>query len=184
MTERNVGDRSRARALSDAMRAFTDASTDYERVLRTVAERMVEFVADTCVVLLVDDARSKLLPVALHDRDPEIARLTRELLTRVRPFGLEGTHLSASVVRTNQAVFLPVVDPQQLAARAVPDYAAVVQRIGFRAVMCIPLRMPDESIGVLALLRHGASTEPFDEDDLAVAQGLADHAVLAFPMPS
>src|SRR6187431_2870987 len=52
----------RQRGLSDAMRAFAEATIDYQRLLRTVAERMARLLGHGCVIALSSEDEQQLIP--------------------------------------------------------------------------------------------------------------------------
>ncbi len=51
--------------MSAALRAFAEATTDYERLLNVVARTVSDVVADACIVRLLSDG-GWLTPVAIH----------------------------------------------------------------------------------------------------------------------
>jgi hypothetical protein len=55
----------RLHVLSGALRAFAEATTDYERLLTVVAHTVSDVVADGCIVRLLSDG-GWLTPVAFH----------------------------------------------------------------------------------------------------------------------
>ena len=55
----------RLHVLSGALRAFAEATTDYERLLNVVARTVSDVVADGCIVRLLSDG-GWLTPVAVH----------------------------------------------------------------------------------------------------------------------
>lgn len=68
----------RLRLLSEATRAFAEATLDLPLLLGTVATRVAEVLGDSCAVLLLSDDRQTLVQSALHHTDPESLRLAIE----------------------------------------------------------------------------------------------------------
>jgi len=56
------------------MRAFAEATIDYQRLLCTVAERMARLVGHGCVIVLVSKDGQQLCPVAVYFEDPNLMR--------------------------------------------------------------------------------------------------------------
>src|SRR3954468_16930217 len=55
----------RLKTLSDTLRAFAEATSDYDRLFQVVAQKLAEAVKDGCVLRLLDDD-GWLNPVAIH----------------------------------------------------------------------------------------------------------------------
>jgi GAF domain-containing protein len=58
-----------------------------------------------------------------------------------------------------------------------PNFAPRALELGFRSVHCLPMRLRGRTIGALNLFR--TLQGPLGDDDVAVAQGLADVATIA-----
>ena len=168
----------RLRVVSDTTRAFLEATTDLQRLLETVVGRVADVIGDLCSILLVSDDRLVLVPSALADRDPEALILARQALTE--PITLDRHPIMGGVFATGEPHLRPTIDLDELQPpRTTPGYFEFVKRIGMRSILMVALRVHGTSIGVLALMRHGATSARYDDQDLAVAQILADHAALA-----
>src|SRR6187549_3273887 len=55
----------RLQTLSDTVRAFAEATSDYDRLFQVVAQKLAEVVKDGCVLRLLEDG-GWLAPVAVH----------------------------------------------------------------------------------------------------------------------
>ena len=168
----------RLHGLSDTMRAFAEATTDYARLLDTVAERIADLVGDGCVVALVTDDEQGLLARAVHFANPD-ARPVAERLLRVAPISVDGTTLGPRILQNRQGVLIPHVDLDALSAQLSPEYAAVVRQLGLRSLLSLPLEIHGRLLGVVSITRVGVDSLPFDAEDEAVARNLAEHAALA-----
>ncbi len=161
------------------MSAFSEAASDSQRLLDTVARRAAEVIKDQCVVLLLSDDGLSLRPAAMFDTDPDILGGLREAL--LEPFRLEDHPVTRRVLETGQPFFAPVLDfgqfphPPATAAR----YFAFIRGIGAHGVLIVPLRVHDRSLGQLILVRFRPEASPFDEHDLDLAQNLASQAAIA-----
>jgi len=164
--------------LAEAMRAFALATTDYKRLLDIVAEQVSDLIGDGCVVMLLSDDETLLLPGSLHFRDPQISTIARELLP-TGPVRVDGPTLGAHVARTGESVLLRRADAATLARELSPEYAAFVARLGVRSFIALPLVSHGRVLGIVVLLRVGDEAVPFTLEDEAVARNLAEHAALA-----
>ena len=85
---------------------------------------------------------------------------------------------SPKVIRTGEPELQPEIPPGFVEAVAQDlEHRAMLGALGFRSSMIVPLRVRGEVIGDLALATAGSGRR-YDEDDLAVAQDLADRCAL------
>jgi PAS domain S-box-containing protein len=169
--------RDHLRAVSEAAKAFAEATTDYERLLDTVARILSERVGDACAVFLANDAGGPLRTVALHATDPSARAQLVEIFARAPPDPSTNSRLR-HVLETGAALFVPRLDR----ARSEPASsrrAEVHQRVGLHSYLIVALRAAGKGLGLLALGRFRADSPPFNEHDRELAQNLADHASLA-----
>ncbi len=185
----DVNARDRVRALEDrlrilltSLRAFSEATSDYQRLLDVVAQSLAEVVKDGCVVRLLDED-GWLQPVAIHlpfERrvaDPATRERLRAHIGAPRHVGEQST--ARRVLETGEALLVPRLDPADLRATAASEIVAAFTTIGIHSLLFVPLRVRGESIGLLSLVRFEETSPPFDEEDRDLAQALADHAALA-----
>ncbi|MES1178100.1 MAG: ATP-binding protein [Myxococcales bacterium] len=172
----------RLRTLSRASRGFAEATTDYETLIELVARTLSDVVKDGCVVRLMADG-GLLAPVSVHlpfeevVADPEvIARLHAHI---AGPRQLSEHAAGRHVLETGEALLMPSLDYAQLRQGASPAVVEAYESIGIHSLLLIALRVRGESVGLLALVRFRASSPPFNQSDLELAQALADHAALA-----
>jgi PAS domain S-box-containing protein len=168
----------RLRVLSDATRAFAEATTDSQRLLDLVARRVAEVVKDYCVVLLLSDDGTILIPASMFDPDPEALRRMRDVLTE--PILLEKHPLARRVIESGTPFLAArLVREDFRPPRTTPRYFEFIETEGIHSLLMVAMRAHDRSIGQLVLARFRPGSPPFDEHDLALAQSLADHAALA-----
>jgi PAS domain S-box-containing protein len=174
-TERSDG---RLRALSETMRAFAEATTDYGRLLETVCDHLARLIGDGCSLALLSEDQRSLSVAAVHFRDPALTAAARKVLGgRVLP--VNGAGLGARVIATRRGLLLPHVDLPALAREVSPATVEIIEAMGIRSLLSVPLELRDRVLGVLTLMRVGSDVVPFNEDDEAVARTLAEHAALA-----
>ncbi|HKQ69329.1 MAG TPA: ATP-binding protein [Polyangiaceae bacterium] len=168
--------------LSASLRAFSEATANYEELLDLVAKRLAEVVGDGCVVRLLSDS-GWLTPVAVHM--PMETRIhDGDMLARIRahvaaPHNLVEQTTARRVIDTGEALLVPRLDLDQIRASSTPEITEVYEAIGIHSVLLVALRARGESIGLLSLARFLPRSPPFDDHDRDLAQALADHAALA-----
>jgi PAS domain S-box-containing protein len=160
------------------MHLFTEATTDSQRLLDTVARRVAEVVKDTCIVRLLSDDGRTLLLAAAFDPDPEALRQVHDAFRE--PFLIETHPVSRRVLETGEPFFAPKLDFEQLRPpRTTARYFDLMRGLGMHSVLIVPLRVPDRSIGQLTLARSRPDSPAFDQHDLDLAQNLAAYAAFA-----
>ncbi len=163
--------------VTGSLRAFAEATTDYERLLGVIARTAADVVKDGCVVRLLSEGR--LTPVAF---DLPLEKYVRDgkAAARVRAFLAAPQYVAAyawgqRLIETGEAFLAPRLDLSLLT----PEVAEVYETIGVHSLLVTTLRVRGETIGTLSLFRIDPAASPFDEDDKDLAQALADHAALA-----
>jgi K+-sensing histidine kinase KdpD len=172
-----LGD-ARLRILAEVSRALAAITTDYPTVLKTIAETCARLVGDGCVVTLIDAEREELTGVALAHRDLDLDGVFREFGTQTGGVPVNGDTVSARVIRSGEPAFVPNVDPATLAARSAPNVRSVIEKLGIKSFIVVPIRARNTIIGTLSMMRTGSGTA-YEQDDLVLLQDLADRAGLA-----
>lgn len=162
-----VGERDRRRA--EEVRRLTAntkriaASLDYEDVLTEIVRDAVELLrADSGDISLCDPRRKVMRVVAAFNFPSELVGVEVGL-----DEGLAGRVLASR---------RPLM---------VSDYSRYPRRVrrleayGFRALLCAPLIVHHEPIGVLGLQRATDSSHAFDAEDARLLAAFADHAAIA-----
>jgi signal transduction histidine kinase len=171
----------RLRTLSDTLRAFAEATSDYERLFGVVAQKLAEVVKDGCVLRLLSEG-GWLTPVAIHlpleqrIADEGLRRRIREHVATSHNIAEQAS--ARRVIETGEALLVPVLDLQQLRATATAEIADAFESIGIHSLLFVAMRVRGTSIGLLALVRF-TTEAPFNEQDVELAQALADHAALS-----
>jgi PAS domain S-box-containing protein len=172
-----IGD-ARLRGLSDTMRAFAEATIDYQRLLATVAERMARLVGQGCIVALLSEDQQRIIPKSVFFEDPRLMQSAQGVLSNGPiPFG--SSRLSKRLIEQRTCVLIAHCDSDTLSYELSPENARAMQHVGVRSLLALPLEMRGGLLGVIALLRVGPDALPFDADDEAVAKNLCEHAALA-----
>lgn len=165
----------RMAALAEASRRFAEAPLEQREVLATVAHQVGELMGDLCVVRLLSDDGTLLLPTAAYHPDPEALALAWEVLARTRVQADTGT--AGQVIQTGDPVFIPAVTSGDLSAFD-PANQPYIARYGVSSLMMVPLRARGRVLGVISVAQERPGPG-YTLDDLALLQELANRAALA-----
>jgi signal transduction histidine kinase/ActR/RegA family two-component response regulator len=172
----------RLRIISSSLRAFAEATTDYERLLDVVARKLSEVVQDGCVVRLLNED-GWLLPVAVHlpieGRIRDAATLERLRAHVARPQRAAAQLSAQRVLETGEALIIPKLDYAALRKTTHAEIVNAYETLGIHSALLIALRAQGQSIGLLALVRFEPDAPPFNDADRELAQTLADNAAMA-----
>lgn len=166
--------RDRLRVLSEVTRCFAEATTDYQRLLESIARSVAETIRDSCTVFLIDPQQGSLGLSAMHAADPEVLRVLKQDFG-TRKLSMTEQPAVAERLQRGEAILVP-----RLAGREnTPEQSRWQDKLGLHSTLVVPLRVQGRFLGILTLGRFRPEAPPFDEDDVELAQNLADHASLA-----
>jgi diguanylate cyclase (GGDEF)-like protein/PAS domain S-box-containing protein len=152
-------------------------SLDYEQTLAHVATLAVPYLADWCALAMVEEDGS-IRQLALAHADPGRTAFGWELQRRYPPDPAASSGI-AEVIRTGRPELMPeITDPMLEAAARDEEHLRILRGLGLSSGMVVPLRARGDTLGALTLVRS-QSGDPYDEDDLSLAQELADRCALA-----
>jgi protein-histidine pros-kinase len=166
----------RAVARADLSQALAESGMDIQPLLQTITRRISELTGDTCALNLMSSDRRWLELAAIYDPDPEAIAFIRDL-TASAPNSV-GSGLSGTVAQTGQPLFIPEVSLDQVRAQLKPEHHRYLDRFGIASLIVVPLRSRGDILGTLSVTREQPG-QPYDADDLAFIQDLADRAGLA-----
>ena len=172
----------RLRIISSSMRAFAEATTDYERLFDVVAQKLADVVRDGCVVRLLNE-EGWLQPVAIHlpieGRIRDVATLERLRSHVARPQRVAAQQSAQRVIETGESLIIEKLDYDLLRATTHAEIVNAYETIGIHSVLLVALRARGQSIGLLALVRFEPDSPPYTDEDRELAQTLADNAAMA-----
>jgi signal transduction histidine kinase/CheY-like chemotaxis protein len=150
------------------------SSLDYQSTVTRLTRLLVPRLADFCVVwpngVALDD-----LPIA--HRDPNKLDLLRAAL-RHFPWP-EGAHSHAEVIRTGEPVLVESTSTGFMEAVAQsPEHLALLQQLGARSWLAVPLRIKANTIGTITLV-WSDSARRYGASDLFLVRELARAAASA-----
>lgn len=151
---------------------------DPDEVAESIVETTVGRLADYCVVDLYDRAGIRALAAIGH-----VDHLMDPLLRRSHRYSDDGNIGTRTVLDRlylqRRSGFYPEASATDILGTAVDDeHREMLRNIDTRSSMLLPMVARDQLIGGIALGRVGDSP-PFDEDDLALAEGIASRAAVA-----
>ena len=165
----------RAALLADASAALARASRDLPPALEAVTLHAAEKLGDGCVVLLRAPRDGALEVAALYHRSIDPHQVARELIDEA----VKGdSELVRRVFERGQPLLVARPEGDQARVLFGPAYTRYVSRFSFSGLAAAPLRIAERTVGVLAVWRD-VTERPFDHDDQALLQDLADRVALA-----
>ena len=152
-------------------------SLDYNITLESVAMLAVQHLADWCAIDLVSD-EGEVKQVAIAHKDPTMVEWAKKLREELPPDMTE-PHGLPQVLKTGKAEFYPFLTDEMLDAMVQDETKKkLVEEIGIRSVMIVPLIVRKRTIGAITFVNSGM-TNLFDQSDFGLAQDLAHRAAFA-----
>jgi PAS domain S-box-containing protein len=150
------------------------SSLDYEATLQQVAELAVPQLADWCGVSM-PDGHGFMRQVAVAHVDPEKVAFARRLGERY-PTSSDAPTGAPQVLRDGKSQLVNEITDEMLAAAAQDaDHLELLQSVGLRAGLVVPMVAAGENVGVLSLV-SAESPRRFRAGDVALAEELARRA--------
>jgi PAS domain S-box-containing protein len=186
LLERERAARLDAEAAQQRLSFLAEASTvlgsslDYETTLANVASLAVPYIADWCAVYLSeeDGVLRVLRELAIAHVDPARADWAREMQQRY-PLDPHAPYGPPAVVRTGVPELVPEITNAMLAESAQDEeHLALLERVGFRSYMCVPLRAHGRVLGAISFIA-AESGRRLGGPDLVLAESLAQRAAVA-----
>jgi PAS domain S-box-containing protein len=165
------------RLLAESLHEFAEATANYPRLLKVIVQRVAETIGDVCILLLLSDDKKWLEAATYYDRDPEIAQQYAALFEH--PLPIDEPTLAREALRTGKPICLPQLDIEHFRTRTTIESYELHRRIGAHGVLVVPLRVHNEPIGSISLVRYRREHPPLDGIDVEIATSLASHAALA-----
>ena len=165
------------RFLAEASSAL-GASLDYEKTLQALASAAVPGIADWCGVEILEPCETVSRQVAVAHKDPDKVKLAWDLREKYPPAADDPAGVP-HVLRTGVAELVPEVAPELLASLARdPAHLQMIQGLGLRGYMVVPLRARGRVLGALTLV-SAESGRRLGPTELALAESLASRAAQA-----
>ncbi|HEY6102381.1 MAG TPA: SpoIIE family protein phosphatase [bacterium] len=153
------------------------SSLDYETTLTSVAGLLVPEAADWVLVDVIGDDGA-IHSIAMVHADPKREEMARELRRRYPPDPARH-HPIFSVVDSATSIVENDLRPDTLLARAADEaHFALLQAIGIRAHMVVPIVMRGRVLGALSLV-SSTPGRGFKQEELELAEEIARRAARA-----
>ena len=175
---RDEADRSRAHfELLAAVSERLAASLDPEVTVQSVADAVVPTFADWCIVDLLREDRT-LDTVAAAHREPSLVERIAELRSTYPPENRTPPHSIYRALEGGRTI-RETVSGEDLGRRALdPHHLGMLEELGIGSHMVATLSTGGRVIGAVSLVRR-PDRAPFDENDVATAEGIARRAAMA-----
>lgn len=173
-----LDDRARLYTLAELSNAFAMVATDYRSLVDKIARTTAEYIGDGCLVTLIADDGEHMLSVASAHRVPALELDYKSYLVGLPISKTTSPSMSAQVLRSGVPKLVPVVAPADLVAQSEEALRPLVARLDVHSFTVVPIRARGTIIGTLSLYRSGPGRS-YTEDDVTLAQDLADRAGLA-----
>lgn len=169
--------RSRLQLLLEAGGAMS-ASLEVRPVLSALTGAAARRICDYSIAFVAGPDGRVVDAVGAH-RDPTRFGMVERMAMARLPDPANPSSLAAKVLATGEPILVPRMPPGELEKIMAPgDQRNLARELGLESVIVVPLVARGRTLGVLSLVRDGDS-QPFDEDDLALAGMLAARAGLA-----
>ncbi|HEY9637134.1 MAG TPA: ATP-binding protein [Coleofasciculaceae cyanobacterium] len=174
ITERKRAEES-LRFLAEAS-ALLSASLNYEKTLASLAQLAVPFLADLCIVDIVEDSIVRRMGVAYAD--PATEEQVQQLWYCYPP-DFNASHPAIRVLRTGIADLVPEIsDEDRVCAPHDAQHLQILREIGFKSYIIVPLLVRGRTLGTIALVSTQQERR-YNSGHLALAEELARRAVLS-----
>jgi PAS domain S-box-containing protein len=177
---RDISERKRTeeaqRFLAEAGAALS-SSLNYRATLASVARLVVPYLADWCVIDVLEEDGS-LDRLAMTHQDPQKITLAHELEVRYPP-DMDAPHGVAQALRTGRSELVseisePLIDE---AARDT-EHHEILRKLGLKSYMIVPLVARGRTLGAISLV-SAESGRRYGPSELELAEELARRAALA-----
>ncbi len=178
-----IEDITERKRIEEAQRFLAEAGTtlssslDYRTTLARVARLAVPFLADWCVVDVLEKDGS-LDRLAVAHQDPEKVALVQELQKRYPP-DPDAPRGVGQVLRTGRPELGPEI-PESLLEEAARDaeHREILGELGLKSYMIVPLVARGRTLGAISLI-SAESGRRYRQAELELAEELARRAALA-----
>lgn len=157
--------------------AVLSSSLDYEATLSSMAKLAVPYLADLCVIHMVD-AEQSLRPLTIAHINPAQEDLARQLQQRY-PLSLHHLRPVVKVLETGESELIASVSSEIIeTATDNVEYQRLIRAIAPQSVMVVPLVAGGHTLGVMSFA-SAESGRQYGALDLTLAEDLARRAALA-----
>ena len=151
-------------------RSFAETGVEVEPALESVVADVGQTLG-VVAVLCVRDADGRLRPAAAHHPSPE-GRVSLAAVADTVQRWL-GAEVIAANAPSHHGVVVPVLDPEELVERALPEDRSLLERHPVYALIHAPLRSHEGALSGTLTLARTRRAETFSTEDLVLAEEIA-----------
>ena len=170
--------RDETRTLLASANELLGSSLDLQENVKALAQLLVPQLGSWCGVHLIGDDGTLASVAVIHPDSPEAEELVS--MRQGERIPLDSDRITARVARTRKPEVVSEITPEMLdMAEEIEgrEFIDLIRRLALNSVVCVPLQMGHQAIGVLSLARS-APDQPFDEDDVQILVAVADRAAV------
>jgi signal transduction histidine kinase len=156
---------------------ITAATTDYRQLLEVIARETAGATGAACTIRLRTEDGQRLTLGAAFDEDADWMGRLRELVGD-REVPIDESPLLVRVFTGGEPVVVGDMDGLP-AGQIHPGTMAAIRLLDIRGLAYFPLTVHGETIGLIALFRHGPDSPPLGERQIDFARAISDHAALS-----
>lgn len=164
-----------AEALAGISKALSAAGLETQATFEVIVDQAADLIGDACMLTLICEDNQWTRVVAVHHRQAEANRLMQHMISSSQKRAGEGA--SGRVMKTGEALFVPVVSATAIEALGDPELEAYLYRSGVHSLLIIPLVAQGQVIGTLGMMRHRPG-EPYTDEERSFLESLAIHVAL------
>lgn len=162
------------RFLADAGAVLAELD-DQDRTLQKVAELAVPRFADWCAIDILEGGQFRR--VAVSHSNPDKIALAHEYHSKFPPSFDDPVGLW-KIARTGEPELLSEITQEMVAAIGTDEKRMLLDQLGLRSYIGVPLKVRDEILGVLTFV-EAESGRLFDSKDLLLAEDIARRTAVA-----
>jgi PAS domain S-box-containing protein len=166
----------RAEAIYKLSRQITEVSDDVHQILNVSVTHAAEYIGDSCVAMLTNEANDRVEITTAYHPNPKSRALLRELIMS-QEYDLEHG-ISGGVIRSGEAMYIPSISPNQIAAITLPAFASFVREVGIASILIVPLKGRTRVLGTLGMTRD-KDHPAFTAEDQSFLEDMARRVALA-----
>ena len=145
-------------------------------MLDLVARQIAEALGGVSGIRLLSDDGEWLEMASIYEMDPESLEFA-QILSDQTPLRADEPNSSQHIMQSSQALLLPGVSEEQLRTLVKPEHWPKLKNVASHSWLLAPMGARGQDIGMLVISRK-PGLPAFDEQDLSLAQDLADRAAL------
>lgn len=147
-------------------------ASDVDDVMEGVTRALVPDLGTWCSIYVLDEHGGGVPKLETWHVDPAMVAYAKELQERF-PYDPQAERGVPAVIRERRVEFVPTIDDAMLDALDLPDDVRdIVQTLGLRSSIAVPLTKGRRVLGALQLVAADAS-RTYTDDDVALADALA-----------